>query len=71
MPSSFCILTMYGDLLDDGELHFVEEVQTPEIARQRVEAPAESKPGRYVIYSDENGERVFVSAGMDMIHRRP
>jgi len=45
MRSYFCILTVYGDLLDDGELHFVEAVQTLEIARQRIEALGESKPG--------------------------
>lgn len=65
MRSSFCILTLFGDLLDDGELHFVEAVQTLELARQRIEALAESKPGQYVIYNDESGERVFVSAGIE------
>lgn len=67
MRSSFCILSMYGDLLDDGELHFVEAVQTLEIARRRIEALAESEPGQYVIYNDETGERVLVSAGMPSV----
>jgi hypothetical protein len=31
---------LLGDLLDGGELLFVEAVQTPEAARQRIEALA-------------------------------
>ena len=65
MRSPFCILTLLGDLLDDGELHFVDAVQTLDVARQRIEALAESKPGQYVIYNEETGERVSVIAGAE------
>ena len=41
MRSPFCILSVLGDLLDDGEVRFIEAVQTLEIARQRIEALAE------------------------------
>jgi len=58
MRSSFCILTVLGDLPDDGELQFVGAVQTLEIARQRIEIMAEHRPGRYVIYNGETGERI-------------
>ncbi len=63
MRSPFCILTVLGDLLDDGEVRFVEAVQTLEIARQRIEALAELAPGQYVIYNEETGERFSVIAG--------
>jgi hypothetical protein len=36
---------LLGDLLDGGELLFVEAVQTPEAARQRIEALAAFRPG--------------------------
>jgi hypothetical protein len=58
----FCILKVLGDVLDDGELHFVERAQTLEAARRRIEALAEVRPGRYVIYHGETGERVFIDA---------
>jgi hypothetical protein len=51
-----------GDLLDGGELQFVEAVQTLEDARQRIEALAELKPGQYIIYNEETGERVSITA---------
>jgi|SRR5215469_2654753 len=63
----FCILTLIGDVLDDGELHFVERAQTFEAARRHIEALAEVRPGRYVIYNGETGERVSIVAGK----RRP
>ncbi len=59
---TFCVLAMLGDLLDGEELQFVEAMQTLEDARQRIEALAELKPGQYVIYNDEAGERVSVTA---------
>lgn len=64
MRLSFCILSVLGDLLDGGELHFVEAVQTLEAARQRIEALAELRPGLYVIYNKETGERVSIMAGV-------
>ena len=65
MRSSFCILAVLGDLLDDGEVRFLEAVPTLEAARQRIEALAEVLPGEYVIYNEETGERVFVVAGVE------
>jgi hypothetical protein len=66
MPSSFCILMVLGDLLDGGELLFVEAVQTSEYARQRIEALAAFKPGQYVIYNEETGQRLSITAGVEM-----
>lgn len=54
----------------DGESHFVEAVQTLEIAKQRIEALAKSRPGQYVIYNDETGERVSVTVRSDEFHKR-
>ena len=62
MRCSFCVLTVLGDLLDGGELQFVEAVPSLEDAKRRIEALAESKPGQYIIYNDETGERVSVVA---------
>ena len=63
MRFPFCILTVLGDLLDDGELRFVETAQTLEAARQRIRALAKSKPGHYVIYDEETGERFHCRRG--------
>ena len=63
MRAHYCVLTVLGDLLDGGELHFVEAVQTLEAARQRIEALAEFSPGQYVIYNKQTGERVSITAG--------
>ena len=57
----FCILKVLGDVLDDGELHFVERARTFEAARRRIEALAEATPGQYVTYNQETGERVFIT----------
>ena len=65
MRRSFCILMMLGDLLDDGELQFVEAVQTLEDARQRIEALAALLPGEYVIYNKQTGERLCITAGVE------
>ena len=65
MRCSFCILMVLGDLLDDGELLFVEAVQTSEAARQRIEALAALLPGQYVIYNKETGDRLFIAAGLE------
>lgn len=53
----FCILDVLGDVLDNGELHFVERAQTLEVARRRIETPAEVRPSQYVIYNAETRER--------------
>ena len=65
MRCSFCILIVLGDLLDGGELLFVEAVQTSEAARQRIEALAAFWPGQYVIYNEETGERLSITAGLE------
>lgn len=65
MRAQYCVLTVLGDLLDGGELHFVEAAQTLEAARQRIEALAELKPGQYVIYNEETGQRVSITAGVE------
>lgn len=64
MRSPFCILSVRGDLLDDGEVRFIEAVQTLEIAKHRIEGLAELEPGEFVIYNEETGERFFVIAGV-------
>lgn len=65
MRSNYCVLTVLGDLLDGGELHFVEAAQTLEDARQRIEALAELQPGQYIIYNKQTGERVSIIAGVE------
>jgi hypothetical protein len=65
MRFHYCVLTVLGDLLDGGELLFLEAVQTLEDARQRIEALAEVSPGQYVIYNKETGERVSITAGAE------
>jgi hypothetical protein len=65
MRCTFCILTVLGDLLDSGELQFVEAVQTLEDARQRIEALAALLPVQYVIYNKETGERVSITTGVE------
>ena len=65
MRRSFCILMVLGDLLDDGELLFVEAVRTSEAARQRIEALAALLPGEYVIYNKQTGERLCITAGVE------
>jgi hypothetical protein len=56
MRLPFCILNMLGDVLDDGELHFLEAAQSLDDAKARVQALAELWPGEYVIYDEETGE---------------
>ncbi len=58
----YCILSVLGDVLDDGELHFVEAAQSLEAAKVRVQALAEVWPGEYVIYDEATGERVVITA---------
>ena len=59
----FCVLKVLGDVLDDGELHFIERARTFEAARRRIGALAGVRPGQYVIYNGETGERVSIVAG--------
>ncbi len=59
----FCILNVLGDVLDDGELRFVASTQTLEAARRRIKALAKLRPGQYVIYDEQTGERVSITAG--------
>ncbi len=58
MRQPFCILSVFGDVLDDGELHFVGATQTLGAARRRIKALAKSSPGQYVIYNGQTGERL-------------
>jgi hypothetical protein len=63
MRLPYCILNVLGDVLDDGELHFVEAARTLGAARRRIEALAELRPGEYIIYDGETGERESIIAG--------
>ena len=63
MRLPFCILNVLGDVLDDGELHFVEAAHTLEAARRRIKALAKLSPGHYVIYNEQTGERLSIIAG--------
>ena len=63
MRQPFCILNVVGDVLDDGELYFVEAAQSLDAARARVQSLAELRPGEYVIYDEATGERISVTAG--------
>jgi len=65
MRCSFCILTVLGDLLDDGEVRFLGSVQTLEEAKRHIEALAVSTPGQFVIYNDDTGERVSLTVGVE------
>jgi thioester reductase-like protein len=63
MRLPFCILNVAGDVLDDGELFFVEAAQSLDAARARVRSLVELLPGEFVIYDEATGERVSVTAG--------
>jgi hypothetical protein len=62
MRLPFCILNVLGDVLDGGELQFVEAVQTLKAARRRIETLAKLSPGHYVIYNGQTGERLPIIA---------
>jgi hypothetical protein len=47
----------------DGSLHFVEEAQSLEDARERVGDLARLWPGEYIIQNEETRERVSITAG--------
>jgi hypothetical protein len=61
MRLPFCILSVLGDVLDDGELYFVEAAQSLDAAKSRVQSLAELLPGEFVIYNEATGERVSVT----------
>jgi hypothetical protein len=63
MRHPFCILNVAGDVLDGGELCFVEAAQSLDAAKARVQSLAELLPGEFVIYDEETGKRVFLAAG--------
>jgi hypothetical protein len=63
MRQPFCILNVHGDVLDGGELDFVEAAQSLDAARARVQSLAELWPGEYIIYDQATGERVSVTVG--------
>jgi hypothetical protein len=63
MRQPFCILNVLGDVLDDGELRFVEAAQTLDAAKARVQSLAELQPGEFVIYNEATGERLSVTTG--------
>ena len=48
-------------LQGDGDLHFIEAVQSFDDAAARVRELGDSWPGEYVIDNEETGEQVFVS----------
>jgi hypothetical protein len=60
MRLRFCILKVFGDMLDDGESVFLGAEETLERARRRVEALAEFWRGEYVIYDELTGNRVSI-----------
>jgi hypothetical protein len=62
MRLPFCILNVLGDVLDGGELYFVEGAQNLDAAKARVQSLAELLPGEFVIYNEATGERVFITA---------
>jgi hypothetical protein len=62
MRRPFCILNVLGDMLDDGELHFVEAARTLDDAKARVRSLSKLRPGEYVIYDEETGVRVSITA---------
>lgn len=63
MRQPFCILNVLGDVLDDGELYFVEAAQSLEAAKARVQSLEELRPGDFIIYNAATGERVSVTVG--------
>lgn len=62
MRLPFCILIVLGDVLDDGDLHFLEAAETFEAARKRIEALADLLPGEYVVYNARTGECVSIKS---------
>jgi len=48
--------------LTDGNLHLVEEAETLESARERVDELAKVWPGKYVILNRTTGESLSITA---------
>lgn len=65
MRFRFCILAVVGDVLDGGELRFLEAARSLGAAKKRVEVLAELRPGQYVIYNEETGERMVIVGGIE------
>lgn len=55
----FRIFTVLGD----KSLHFVQEVETLDDAKERAKGLAELWPGEYIIENKETGERVVITSG--------
>ena len=70
MRQPFCILSVVGDLLDNGELYFVEATQSLDAAKARVQSLAEAWPGEYIIYDGATGERVIITAPSAEVGRK-
>jgi len=70
MRQPFCILSVLGDVLDDGELQFVEAARTLKDARRRIEALAKLSPGQYTIYNRQTGERMPIISSAKPNRRR-
>lgn len=51
--------------LSDGSLHRVEDAQTLQAAKARIEALGEFWQGEYVILNRETGERVYITGPGD------
>lgn len=62
----FCILKVLGDVLDGGEVRFVEATKTLQTARRRIRTLGESCPGEFVIYNQQTGERMSIEGGVDV-----
>lgn len=71
MRLPFCILIVLGDVLDDGDLHFLEAAKTLEAARKRIEALADLLPGEYVVYNPHMGEYVSIKSGRQKQPNQP
>lgn len=65
MRLPFCILYVLGDVLDGGELHFVEAAQSLDAAKTRVHALVPLRRGEYVIYDAESGKRYPIRQAID------
>jgi hypothetical protein len=61
MRHPYCILSVRGDVLDDGELYFVGGASSLEAARRRIRSLGKSCPGEYVIYNPQTGERLPIN----------
>ena len=70
MRRPFCILSVLGDVLNDGELRFVGAAKTLEAAKRRIKALGHSRPGEYIIYNQRTGERQSIEVGADRAAER-